>query len=56
MVDRPEKVYYLLVSKTFSAKYPQLAERIWDAVRDAQQTDAYQEILKKYTESESRIK
>lgn len=43
-----EKVYYLLISKAFVAKHPQLTERIWDAVRDARQTDAYQEMLKKY--------
>jgi len=43
-----EKTYYLLVSKTFAANYPQLTERIWDAVRDVQQTDAYREMLKKY--------
>jgi len=43
-----EKVYYLLISKTFATKHPQLTERIWDAVRDVRQTDAYQEMLKKY--------
>jgi polar amino acid transport system substrate-binding protein len=43
-----EKVYYLLISKGFAAKQPQLTERIWAAVRDVQKTDVYQEILKKY--------
>ena len=45
-----EKVYYLLISKAFVEKKPQLAEKIWDAVRDVQQTDAYQQMLKKYME------
>ena len=43
-----EKVYYLLISKAFAAKHPQLTERIWDALRDAQQTEAYREIVRKY--------
>ena len=43
-----EKFYYLLISKSFYEKNPQLAEQIWDAVRDIQQTDAYREMLKKY--------
>ena len=43
-----EKVYYLLISKGFSAKHPQLTERIWEAVRDVQKMDAYQEMLKQY--------
>lgn len=45
-----EKVYYLLIAKSFVEKNPQMAEQIWDAVRDVQQTDAYQEMLKKYME------
>ena len=45
-----EKVYYLLVSKTFADRHPQLTERIWDALRDAKQTDAYRKMLKKYGE------
>jgi len=43
-----EKAYYLFVSKAFAGKHPQLTERLWDALRDVQQTDAYQEILYKY--------
>ena len=43
-----EKVYYLLISKGFAAKHPQLTERIWAAVRDVQTMDVYQEMLKKY--------
>ena len=43
-----EKVYYLLISKKFAAKHPQLTERIWEAVRDVRKMDAYQEMLKKY--------
>jgi len=43
-----EKVYYLLISKTFAARYPKLTERIWDAIRDVRQTDAYQAMVKKY--------
>ncbi len=45
-----EKEYYLLISKAFASKYPQLTERIWDAIRDIQQTDAYREMLQKYQE------
>jgi polar amino acid transport system substrate-binding protein len=43
-----EKVYYLLISKSFVRKNPKLAERIWDAVRDVQQTEAYREMVGKY--------
>ncbi len=43
-----EKFYYLLISKSFFEKNPQMAEKIWDAVRDVQQTDAYREMVKKY--------
>jgi polar amino acid transport system substrate-binding protein len=43
-----EKIYYLLISKAFAKKNPQLTERIWNAVRDVQQTDGYKEMLKKY--------
>ena len=43
-----EKAYYLLVSKVFAGKHPKLTEGIWDALRDAQQTDAYQEMLNRY--------
>jgi len=43
-----EKFYYLLISKSFYEKNPQLAEQIWDAVRDVQQTDAYREMVGKY--------
>jgi polar amino acid transport system substrate-binding protein len=43
-----EKYYYLLISKLFVGKHPQLAEQIWDAVRDVQQTDAYREMVDKY--------
>ena len=43
-----EKFYYLLISKAFFEKNPQLAEQIWDAVRDVQQTDAYRVMAKKY--------
>lgn len=45
-----EKIYYLLFSKAFADKYPQLTERIWDAIRDVQQTDVYKEMLQKYLE------
>ena len=45
-----EKVYYLLISKSFVQKNPKLAERIWDAVRDVQQTEAYREMVGKYFE------
>ena len=45
-----EKMYYLLVSKKFAKAHPELTERIWDAIRDVQQTDAYKEMLKKYEE------
>jgi polar amino acid transport system substrate-binding protein len=44
-----EKTYYLLISKTFAKAHPELTERIWDAIRDVQQTDAYREMVKKYT-------
>ena len=43
-----EKFYYLLISKSFFKKYPLLAEQIWDAVRDVQQTEAYREMVGKY--------
>ena len=43
-----EKVYYLLISKSFVQQNPQLAERIWDAVRDVQQTEAYREMAGRY--------
>jgi polar amino acid transport system substrate-binding protein len=43
-----EKVYYLLISKSFVQKNLELAERIWDAVRDVQQTEAYREMVGKY--------
>ncbi len=43
-----EKIYYLLISEAFADKYPQLTERIWDAIRDVQQTEAYKEMLQKY--------
>jgi polar amino acid transport system substrate-binding protein len=43
-----EKFYYLLISKSFVEKNPQMAEQIWDAVRDIQQTDAYRVMVKKY--------
>jgi polar amino acid transport system substrate-binding protein len=43
-----EKFYYLLISKLFVEKNPQLTEQIWDAVRDVQQTDAYREMVGKY--------
>ena len=43
-----EKVYYLLIAKSFVEKNRQLAEQIWDAVRDVQQTDAYREMVGKY--------
>ncbi|MBT8367437.1 MAG: transporter substrate-binding domain-containing protein [Deltaproteobacteria bacterium] len=45
-----EKVYYLLIAKSFVEKNRRLAEQIWDAVRDVQQTDAYREMLRKYME------
>jgi polar amino acid transport system substrate-binding protein len=43
-----EKVYFLLISKEFAAKHPQLTEQIWDTVHDVQKTDVYREMLKKY--------
>jgi len=43
-----EKFYYLLISKSFFEKNPLLAEHIWDAVRDVQQTEAYREMVAKY--------
>ncbi len=43
-----EKFYYLLIAKSFFEKNPQMAEKIWDAVRDVQQTDAYREMVGKY--------
>lgn len=43
-----EKFYYLLISKSFFEKNPLLAEKIWNTVRDVQQTDAYREMVKKY--------
>lgn len=43
-----EKVYYLLISKKFAAGHPEVTERIWEAIRDVQKTDAYQEMLRKY--------
>jgi polar amino acid transport system substrate-binding protein len=43
-----EKDYYLLISKSFAQKYPQLTETIWDALRDVQLTEAYRKMLNKY--------
>jgi polar amino acid transport system substrate-binding protein len=43
-----EKVYYLLISKSFVRNNPKLTEQIWDAVRDVQQTEAYREMVGKY--------
>ena len=43
-----EKVYYLLISKKFSAGHREVTERIWEAVRDVQKTDVYQVMLRKY--------
>lgn len=43
-----EKVYYLLFSKKFAGRHPQLTDQIWDAIRDIQQTDLYRNMLKKY--------
>jgi polar amino acid transport system substrate-binding protein len=43
-----EKMYYLLISKPFAKKHSKLTERIWDAIRDVQQTNAYKEMLTKY--------
>ena len=43
-----EKIYYLLISKAFAENNPQLSERIWNAVRDVQQTDGYKEMLNRY--------
>jgi len=43
-----EKYYYLLISKSFYEKNTQVAEKIWDAVRDVQQTEAYREMVGKY--------
>ena len=43
-----EKIYYLLISRSFVEKNPQLAEQIWDAVRDVQQTDAYRTMVETY--------
>jgi polar amino acid transport system substrate-binding protein len=45
-----EKVYYLLISKTFVRTHAQLTERIWDAIRDVKKTDAYKKMLSKYLE------
>jgi polar amino acid transport system substrate-binding protein len=45
-----EKVYYLLISKSFVQNNTELAERIWDAVRDVQQTEVYREMVGKYLE------
>jgi polar amino acid transport system substrate-binding protein len=43
-----EKFYYLLISKSFYEKNTQMAEKIWNAIRDVQQTEAYREMVGKY--------
>jgi len=48
-VSPPVKVkpYYLMLSKQFVKKYPDLSEKIWDAVRQIRQED-FESISRKY--------
>lgn len=39
------KPYYLMFSKTFYAKTPEVAERIWDAIAAVNESAAYQKLL-----------
>ncbi len=39
------KPYYLMFSKIFYAKAPEVAERIWDAIAVVNESSAYQDLL-----------
>jgi polar amino acid transport system substrate-binding protein len=42
------KPYYLMLSKGFVAKKPELAKAIWDAIAVVRESPAYQQILARY--------
>lgn len=47
-----KKPYYLMLSRQFSASHPELAEKIWDAVREIKQSRAYLAMVRRYVDEE----